>query len=536
MVRLRSSLGADTNIGQMGEPATAEGERQSFGVRRLSEYQASLGSPRFVQPDHYPICFSLVTPRAGAHNELLSLLQTEIIARLVERQLIREFRIVAATPPSFVAEDSTLLVFELLVPCTSQITDEEAEQWQDRLGAHVRLVVVSSLDSASPPIHDLDSTWDSKRAHAMLERAMKMGPSRKAPRASKVQWLAACMDRGNALEEQDRSSSKIEAPWLCTLEETTGRRIRISGSMRATLMSDTISRELCQHLPAALQWRSAWRLVYSPRIHGLSMQTFYRRAQDEGPTLLLVQDHCGYVFGGFASATWHVADRYFGDGESFVFKYRKRLPKPVVSLTKQLELAAGQGLGDVETPAAKSAIEQALEAIREWQRKMDAQGEKAEREAACATNRITSPTEALDGLLGVNSAPSTPAPAPKMPPDASAASKGDGPGENDDDASGTNGQGLQVYHWSSKDPFFLFSDQECVAMGGGSAFALYLDKDLVHGGTDACSTFGSDCLSPSKNFIISDLELWAFDDPSEDRRVFKRPPSHLQSTGLSPGH
>jgi len=464
----------------------------------------------------YPICFALVTPKAGAHTELLYLLQGEIVGPLVEKQILHEFRVLSATPATFVAEDSTLLLFELLVPCPISITDWEVQQWQSRLGSDVCLVVLPS--SVTPLSND---AWDSRRARSVLERVMRQGPARKPPRASAVPWLIACVDRSNVIDDQERGRSLEAAPTLFTTDEITGRRVQIPASMRATLMNDKIASDLCQHLPVSLRWRSAWRLVYSPRIHGVSLNTFYRRVQDEGPTMLLVQDHHGYVFGGFASAAWHIADRYFGDGECFVFKFKKRVPMPVVSLTRQQELSAGAGGGDVEEPVAIAAIQQALETIRDWQRKMAAKAEQAEREAAIAKDRITSPTEALDALDCTEGSQS-PATSESASPVAAGAGLGDEveaeanqvPVEDEDEEDVNGDKGLQVFHWSSQDPFFLFSDLECIGMGGGSAFALYLDKDLLHGVSEPCSTFASSRLSSTENFIIGDLEVWAFDDPS----------------------
>lgn len=488
-----------------------EGEDEDFHWDREAATQALIGG----SADHYPLCFGLVTAKASAHTELLSLLQAEIVAPLVERRLVREFRVLTATPPSFVAEDSTLLVFELIVPCPISITDWEVEQWQERLGSDVCLVVIPSKPPAG-----MDS-WDSRRARAVLERVMRQGPVRRKSSRSAVPWLFDCVDRSNIIDDPpDRKVAEI-VPSLFATDEKTGQRVPLPAHMPGTLMSEAIAKDLCQHLPVALRWRTCWRLIYSPRIHGVSLQTFYRRAQEEGPTLLIVQDHKGFVFGGFASATWHIADRYFGDGECFVFKFRKRLAKPVVSLTRQLELSAGSAKANLEEPTASAAIHEALESIREWQRQMAAQAEKAERVAAMSTSRITSPTEALDALDETKggqrpsscSEPSSPIAGGDDEPDPDPEDLGEG-GEDDE-----NERGLEVYHWSSKDAFFLYSDLECIGMGGGSAFALYLDKDLLHGVSEPCSTFASEQLSCTDNFIISDMEVWAFDDPSE-----KRPP------------
>lgn len=493
-----------------------------------------------------PVYFALVTPQPGAHTELLSLLQREIVAPLTSRRILSEFRVLTCTPPSFVAEASTLIVFELVVPCPWPVTDWDVQQWQRRLGSKVRLVVAPSQ---TPRRAD---SWDTRRARSVLTRAMVLPPAKKIrPPKQCPSWISACVDRGDATIPV---SHILEAkPYLSVIDESSGRRARIIHG-GATLMSEAVAIELSQHLPVSLRWQTAWRLVYSPRIHGVSLNTFYRRMENEGPSLLLIQDHCGCVFGGFASAPWHVADRYFGSGESFVFRFGRRLPKPMLPLSQQIRLttdsagtrsaAASQGV-----PAARVGdnpreeevmrmIRHAVKVLSEWHPRNRAEVERAGR-AAAAAGCVTSPTEALDELLGIDSSYSHFKPdgwdhATHEAAGAEAESpSGDARGSADDsglcpsstmsytDGGSERGEedggdlDLEVFHWSSKDPFFLFSDMECVAMGGGSAFALYLEKDLLHGMSEPCSTFGSKRLSSIENFIIGDMECWVFDDPSE---------------------
>jgi TLD len=38
------------------------------------------------------------------------------------------------------------------------------------------------------------------------------------------------------------------------------------------------------------------------------------------PTLLVIRDMAGYVFGSFTSEGWRVATRFYGTGETFVFQ------------------------------------------------------------------------------------------------------------------------------------------------------------------------------------------------------------------------
>ena len=61
-------------------------------------------------------------------------------------------------------------------------------------------------------------------------------------------------------------------------------------------------------------------LRYSTEQHGCSLHTLYRQNGRAGPTVLVVLDANGAVFGGFATERWAPAHRYFGTGESFLFR------------------------------------------------------------------------------------------------------------------------------------------------------------------------------------------------------------------------
>lgn len=74
------------------------------------------------------------------------------------------------------------------------------------------------------------------------------------------------------------------------------------------------------HLPAENRFR--WRLIYSADINGESFTTFRSLICNKGPSVLVVRDGDGHIFGGYASTSWHVGPKFFGDQRCFLFSLR----------------------------------------------------------------------------------------------------------------------------------------------------------------------------------------------------------------------
>ena len=62
-----------------------------------------------------------------------------------------------------------------------------------------------------------------------------------------------------------------------------------------------------------LECRHIWRLLFATSCHGKSFTTFLHRIVYQGPTILLVKDREGAVFGGFASTSWRVKSSFAGN-------------------------------------------------------------------------------------------------------------------------------------------------------------------------------------------------------------------------------
>ncbi|KAM9376373.1 MTOR-associated protein MEAK7 isoform 2-T2 [Pholidichthys leucotaenia] len=68
-----------------------------------------------------------------------------------------------------------------------------------------------------------------------------------------------------------------------------------------------------------------WRLMFSTQLHGESFTRMVSSLTKGGPTLLLIRDTRGHVFGGFASHSWEMKPHFQGDSRCFLFTVFPRL-------------------------------------------------------------------------------------------------------------------------------------------------------------------------------------------------------------------
>ena len=69
---------------------------------------------------------------------------------------------------------------------------------------------------------------------------------------------------------------------------------------------------LCLPLQLPERYSAPWRLVFSTQLHGESFTRMVGGLMTRGPTLLLIKDTKGHVFGGFASHTWELKPQFQG--------------------------------------------------------------------------------------------------------------------------------------------------------------------------------------------------------------------------------
>ncbi len=59
--------------------------------------------------------------------------------------------------------------------------------------------------------------------------------------------------------------------------------------------------------------RHKWRLLFASSVHGENFSLLIKHVVSQGPSVILVQDTEGYLFGGFASEEWSVRPQFAGE-------------------------------------------------------------------------------------------------------------------------------------------------------------------------------------------------------------------------------
>ncbi|XP_066903124.1 MTOR-associated protein MEAK7-like [Halyomorpha halys] len=79
------------------------------------------------------------------------------------------------------------------------------------------------------------------------------------------------------------------------------------------------------HLVYANMKKDCWRLLYSSLTDAQSWNILSSNIAKQGPTIILIEDGVGSLFGGFASQSWKICPHFYGDECSFLFRLRPRM-------------------------------------------------------------------------------------------------------------------------------------------------------------------------------------------------------------------
>lgn len=91
------------------------------------------------------------------------------------------------------------------------------------------------------------------------------------------------------------------------------------------LLDEELADEINTLLPLRYQQHSEWRLAYSLEQMGASLRTLYHNVRPSNPQLqqgyvFVIKEKAGGIFGSYSNTWPRPAERYFGNGDCFLWR------------------------------------------------------------------------------------------------------------------------------------------------------------------------------------------------------------------------
>ncbi|KAJ1606739.1 Oxr1p like TLDc domain-containing protein [Cryptosporidium canis] len=218
--------------------------------------------------------------------------------------------------------------------------------------------------------------------------------------------------------------------------------------------------EITSYLPIVLALRR-WQLAFCSKLHGVSFGSFYRRVSNKGPSILVVRDTNGVVFGAFISESIRNSTNYYGTGEMFVFTYKQLSDVDVNTTTAGYE----------QSYLGKSKTNLDVGNTKDHFTEFAVSGYRPPREENSFKNREENIKELSASIPNIN-----------------------------------------VFPWSGKNCFYIYTDNSRIAIGGGGSYSLTIDGEFFRGWSSPCSTYDSPSLSSHEDFLVNAFQIWTLVD------------------------
>lgn len=146
-------------------------------------------------------------------------------------------------------------------------------------------------------------------------------------------------DNQGDTEDEGSKVPPVVAPAPVRLRQDSGGYPHVQGA--SELLNAEQLAQLHEKIPIVLQF-DTWIKLYSVLDNGADLSTFYNSTAYSPYSIIMVQTYDNEVFGGFASDIWKPSTKFYGSGESFVFKVGK---SHAIYLTSNVSYSGWSGRG-----------------------------------------------------------------------------------------------------------------------------------------------------------------------------------------------
>jgi len=123
-----------------------------------------------------------------------------------------------------------------------------------------------------------------------------------------------------SVHSKSQNESKKEGPPVQEEEEEKPPIPEMNG--HSAILSEEDIRFLCAAMPSK-EFTTKWTLLFNSTKNGKSFNRFCFHVTGRGPTVIILRDQNGHIFGAFASETWKDKHpKYYGTAHSFLYKLK----------------------------------------------------------------------------------------------------------------------------------------------------------------------------------------------------------------------
>ncbi|SOV14153.1 TLD domain-containing protein [Plasmodium gaboni] len=340
----------------------------------------------------------------------------------------------------------------------------------------------------------------------------------------------------------------------------------INGAVK--LLNKEMTKQINYYLPPTLSIK-IWKLAFCSSIHGVSFKTLYRSVYNKGSVILLIYDMNNVLFGYFLNKL-HCDNCYYGSGENFLFTFKNNkllnnnnnntryksidtsyesFSKPILDHIEKKKKQDNLSTKNYFTQSNMSSQDKLIVPFDhndECSNKNDSKiqhddstsksvqhtktlnhvdmldDEFSKKNHNYSDNTLNDEKSNCSDLHSNNNNNNNNMYDKNMSSNdscifntinnikkkTSLSSTNDNHNNNNEN----DNISIQVYAWTTKNNYFVYSDEKSITIGGGDNYALVINEDLCKGQTNKSKTYDNDLLTYDEEFEIQFLQLWVFDD------------------------
>lgn len=187
---------------------------------------------------------------------------------------------------------------------TNQMSDEEQAGRMRTPADPILPPELSAVGSAAPSPTHQSSAATPTAVSSSSSRSNLSSPSSATPTTATT--TTTTTDHSPQVKEEHVHVPKV----MCMLDRQSSLSLS-DDDLRLIALAVPLRFRLCD-----------WMCVFSTADHGFSAQTLFRRTRDMGPSVVVVETESQGTFGAFLSDSIQQGSKYYGSGETFVWRRR----------------------------------------------------------------------------------------------------------------------------------------------------------------------------------------------------------------------